>query len=212
MRIHFHYALYSLAVFAAASASASACTAQNRQADSKTVTAKTGETHFEAPLPSGIPLRLYLRSGDIRLVGTDDNKISVDVSGKNADEAREVKHRLVVQHGTAEFRLSGGPRNDFQIIVHLPKNSDLFLRVPAGDVTVEGITGDKDIELHAGDLSIHVGNPNEYSQVDASVIAGDVSASPFGESRSGLFRSFRKSGSGRYKLHAHVGAGDLTLL
>jgi len=110
------------------------------------------------------------------------------------------------------FRLSGGPRNDFQVTVHLPKNCDLFLRVPAGDVTVEGIVGDKDIELHAGDLSIHVGNPNEYSQVDASVSAGDVSASPFGESHSGLFRSFRKSGSGRYKLHAHVGAGDLTLL
>lgn len=210
MRIHSAYVLFLLA--GVAGTSASALEAQNRHADSKIVTTRTGEAHFEAPLPAGTPLRLYLRSGDIRLVGTDENKISVDVSGKNADQARDIKHHLIVQHGSAEFRLSGGPRNDFQIIVHLPKNSDLFLRVPAGDVTVEGITGDKDIELHAGDLSIHVGNPNGYSQVDASVIAGDVSASPFGESRSGLFRSFRKSGSGRYKLHAHVGAGDLTLL
>jgi len=48
--------------------------------------------------------------------------------------------------------------------------------------------------------------------VDASVNAGDVEASPFGESHGGLFRSFKKSGSGKYKLHAHVGAGDLTLL
>jgi hypothetical protein len=94
----------------------------------------------------------------------------------------------------------------------LPKNCDLYLRVPAGDVTVTGISGNKDIELHAGDLSIHVGDPSEYSHVDASVNAGDVEAVPFGESHSGLFRSFKKSGSGRYRLHAHVGAGDVSLL
>jgi hypothetical protein len=34
---------------------------------------------------------------------------------------------------------------------------------------------------------------------------------PFGESHGGLFRSFRKSGTGKYKLVAHVGAGELTL-
>ena len=88
----------------------------------------------------------------------------------------------------------------------------MYLRVAAGDVSIEGISGNKDFELHAGDLSIHVGNPSEYSQVDASVNAGDVEASPFGESHSGLFRSFKKSGAGKYKLHAHVGAGDLTLM
>jgi hypothetical protein len=179
---------------------------------SKSVTTKTGEPHFEAPLPAGVPLRLYVRSGEIRLLGSDDGKISVDVSGKNADNVKDVKHRLTILDTAAEFRLSGGPRNDFQITIHLPKNCDLFVRVPAGDVTVEGISGDKDIELHAGDLSIHIGNPDDYSHVDASVNAGDVEAAPFGESHGGLFRSFKKSGSGKYKLHAHVGAGDLTLL
>jgi hypothetical protein len=152
-----------------------------------------------------------VRSGDIRVLGSDDGKISVDVAGKNVHQIEDLKHRLTVLDSSAEFHLSGGPRNDFQITIRLPKNCDLYLRVPAGDVTVEGISGNKDIELHAGDLSIHVGSPEEYSHVDASVNAGDVEASPFGESHSGLFRSFKKSGSGKYKLHAHVGAGDLTL-
>ena len=194
-----------LAAFAAAAG-------DNSQAGSKTVTTKIGEPHFEAPLPSGFPLRLYVRSGDIRVVGSEDGKISVDISGKNSHKINDLKHRLAILDSSAEFHLSGGPRNDFQITIHLPKNCDLFLRVPAGDVTVEGISGNKDIELHAGDLSIHVGNPEEYSLVEASVNAGDVEASPFGESHSGLFRSFKKSGAGKYKLHAHVGAGDLTLL
>jgi hypothetical protein len=182
------------------------------QTSSKTVTTKIGEPHFEAPLPSGFPLRLYVRSGDIRIVGSEEGKISVDISGKNAHNVNDVKHRLAILDRFAEFHLSGGPRNDFQITIHLPKNCDLFLRVPAGDVNVEGISGNKDIEMHAGDLSIQVGNPEQYSHVDASVNAGDVEASRFGESHSGLFRSFQKSGSGKYKLHAHVGAGDVTLL
>ena len=182
------------------------------QSKSKDVITKTGETHFEAALPPGVPLRLYVRSGDVRIVGSDDNKISVDVSSKDSHKLDDVRHRLAILDSSAEFHLSGGPRNDFRITIHLPKNSDLYLRVPAGDVTVEGISGNKDVELHAGDLSIHVGSPEDYSQVDASVSAGDIDASPFGESHGGLFRSFKKSGSGKFKLHAHVGAGDLTLL
>src|SRR5262245_42137184 len=182
------------------------------QTRSKDVITKTGEPHFEAALPASVPLRLYVRSGDIRVLGSDDSRISVDISGKNAHKIEDLRHRLIILDGSAEFHLSGGPKNDFQITIHLPKNCDLYLRVPAGDVSVEGISGNKDIELHAGDLSIHVGNPDDYSHVDASVNAGDVAASPFGESHSGLFRSFKKSGSGRYRLHAHVGAGDLSLL
>jgi len=65
--------------------------------------------------------------------------------------------------------------------------------------------------LSAGDLTIEVGNAADYSHVRASVNTGDIDASPFGESRGGLFRSFEKFGKGKYKLMAHVGAGDLTL-
>jgi hypothetical protein len=68
----------------------------------------------------------------------------------------------------------------------------------------------KDVELSAGDLNIAVGNAADYSHVDASVMSGDLEAAPF-KSHGGLFRSFEKSGSGRYRLHTHVGAGDLTL-
>jgi len=47
--------------------------------------------------------------------------------------------------------------------------------------------------------------------VEASVTTGSIDASAFGGSRDGLFRSFQKSGNGKYRLVAHVGAGDLTL-
>ena len=52
---------------------------------SKNVIVKVGEPHFEARLPVGVPLRLYVRSGDIHVVGSEDSKITVDVAGKNAE-------------------------------------------------------------------------------------------------------------------------------
>jgi len=211
MRVHPPPILLSL-VLSFGVAGAIRAAGDGSQSNSKTVTTKVAELHFEAPLPSRVSLRLYVRSGDIHLMGSDDDRISVEVSGKNAYKIDDLKHRLTVLDNSAEFHLSGGPRNDFQVTIHLPKTCDLYLRVPAGDVTIDGISGNKDIELHAGALSIHVGSPEDYSHVDASVNAGDVEASPFGEYHSGLFRSFKKSGSGKYKLHAHVGAGDLTLL
>jgi hypothetical protein len=77
---------------------------------------------------------------------------------------------------------------------------------------LSGVTGDKDDEIHAGDLTISVGNPGDYKHADGSVWAGDLSASAFGVTKDGLFRSFDKdNASGKYRLHAHVGAGDLVL-
>ena len=107
--------------------------------------------------------------------------------------------------------ISGGPRNDLEVTIEVPRKTGLFVRMPAGNLEVRHVVGDKDAELHAGEMIIDVGEAADYSRVDASVYSGGLEASPFGESHGGLFRSFHKEGNGRYHLHAHVGAGDLTL-
>jgi len=66
------------------------------------------------------------------------------------------------------------------------------------------------VELSFGDLTIEA-NPEDYAHVDASVYSGDLDAEPFAISKGGLFRSFEKRGPGKYRLHAHVGAGELML-
>ena len=177
----------------------------------KTEISQTGQPRFEADIPGGVPLRLHIRSGEIHIQPGDDNKISVQLSGNNVGKIQDVKMRLTRSDSANELRISGGPKNDLEITVSVPKNSDLFVRIPAGEVHIEGITGNKDVELHAGELIIAVGNPADYDRVDASVTAGEVDGDPFGQSKGGLFRSFRQQGGGKYRLHAHVGAGQLTL-
>jgi hypothetical protein len=166
---------------------------------------------FAVVCPSGSRLRLHLRSGDFRIVGRQDNRISVRLEGRNAINAQDLTVRWEHRGDDADVHIFGGPRDGLEVTVEVPSSSMLYVRMPAGDLTVDGVSGDKDVELHAGDLTIAVGNAADYGRVDASVIAGDLEARPFNESHGGLFRSFEKRGAGKYKLHAHVGAGDLTL-
>ena len=166
---------------------------------------------FAVDFPPGSNLRLHLRSGEFRIVGRADNRIAVHLNGRNAGNARDLTVRFRRSDNTADLRVFGGPKNNLEVTIEVPSPTMLFVRMPAGDLSIEGVSGDKDVELHAGDLTIAVGNAADYSHVDASVMSGDLEAPPFGESHGGLFRSFEKNGTGKYKLHAHVGAGDLTL-
>jgi hypothetical protein len=176
------------------------------------LTVKDLQNHpFAVDFPSGSNLRLHLRSGEFRVVGHSDNRVAVHLSGHNADNARDLTVRFRRSDNSADLRVFGGPKNDLKVTIEVPSSAMLLVRMPAGDLSIEGVSGDKDVELHFGDLTISVGNAADYSHVDASVMSGDLEAAPFRESHGGLFRSFEKNGTGKYRLHAHVGAGDLTL-
>jgi hypothetical protein len=154
---------------------------------------------------------MHIQSCALKITGSDEDKIKVHFWSDHED-ASDVKVRLEASGNTANVVVGKGPRNNFHVEIQLPSKSDLYLRITAGDVNINNVTGDKNIELSAGDLTVQVGNADDYSEVDASVHAGDLNASPFGVAKGGLFRSFHQKGAGGYRLHAHVGAGDLSLV
>jgi hypothetical protein len=170
-------------------------------------------THpFETDLPYDQKLSLDLRSGDYKITASNGEKLSARTTGDRAEKGRDISLAFKHMNTHAELKLTGGTTNNGpSILIEVPKSTNLVVRLPFGDLNIEGVSGDKDVEMHAGDLNIEVGNPADYGHVDASVNAGDLNAGPFGESKDGLFRSFEKSGPGHYRLHAHVGAGDLNL-
>jgi hypothetical protein len=175
------------------------------------VTGTCGRT-FEANFQAGGQLNMRLRSGDIEVRGIDASVVRVTCELKHDQEAQDVTITFKASGRSGDLRINGGPRNDIRFRIEVPKSSHLFVRSPAGDLTVAGVAGDKDVEIHAGDLTIEVGNPDDYRHADASVYAGDLIASAFGVTKDGLFRSFDKDNpKGKYRLHAHVAAGDLVL-
>jgi hypothetical protein len=166
---------------------------------------------LEARFPSGGQLDMRIRSAEIHIVGSDQDKIVVRAEGSRGSDSTDIEARFESSGDTGKLRVRGGPSGNVTITVQVPRKSNFVLQIFAGDVEVKGITGNKDIDLSAGDLTIDVGGAADYSHVRASVNTGDINASPFGESRGGLFRSFEKLGKGKYTLAAHVGAGDLIL-
>ena len=138
-------------------------------------------TDFEAKIADGSALRVHLHDGDFRIVGSDSDKISVHVEGKNLDKAKDIQIRLKRSDKAVELKLSHVPKNELQVTIKIPKSTNLFARMRGGDLAVEGVSGDKDIELTGGDLTIQVADPEEYSHVDLSVRFGDISGAQFGD-------------------------------
>jgi hypothetical protein len=166
---------------------------------------------FETNLASGENLRLHLHNGDFRIVGSDSETISVHVEGQNVEQAKNIKIQLKRSGGAVDLKLSHVPKNELQVTIEIPRSTNLFARMRGGDLSVQGVTGDKDLELTGGNLTIQVGKAEDYGHVDLSVRFGDVSGTQFGDPKGWLGNSVRKDGNGKYRLHAHVMAGDLVL-
>jgi hypothetical protein len=157
----------------------------------------------------GGSVRLQLASASYRLVAGSSNRILVRWEAEKAKDMRNIRVRLETTGARATIRTDGPARNaDF--IIELPARSDVFLRMRAGEVRMQGIEGNKDIKLTAGELEIDM-EAVRYSRVHASVTFGELDARPLGISKSGIARSLEWHGSGPYSLRASLFAGELNL-
>jgi hypothetical protein len=166
---------------------------------------------LERAFAPGGAIRMNLSAGDYHIVGAKENRIHVQWKVRDAEDLSRVRVQADIKGSEASVA-TDGVRNGFEVEIHVPTRSSLRIRLSAGDLMVDGIEGNKDIESHAGDLTIDVGRAEDYRRVDAALWAGDLEAPPFNVSKSGLFRSFDWKGNGAYTLHAHLKAGDLRLL
>lgn len=150
---------------------------------------------FETNLASGATLRLHLHDGDFRIVGSDSEKISIHVQGKNVEPAKDIKIQLKRSGGAVDLKLSRVRKSELQVTIEIPKSTNLYARMRGGDLSVGGVTGDKDLELIGGDLTIQLGNPEDYPHADLSVKFGDVSGAQFGDPQGSIGNSVQKEAS-----------------
>jgi hypothetical protein len=162
---------------------------------------------LERPFAAGGRITMDLSAGEYEISGSPDNRIRLDW---DSDDSDDVDNRLTVK-GTEARVETDGPTNHFRVRIQVPARSNLYVRLTAGELTIKGIEGDKDVELHAGELDIDVVRAEDYNHVDARIWAGEIHASAFRVTKEGLFRSFDWSGNGKYRLHAHLKAGEMRL-
>jgi hypothetical protein len=155
-------------------------------------------------------VRMRLAAGDYKITGSPDDKIRVEWRADRAEQAATLKAEADIKGATAVIS-TGGFKNGIHFTIAVPSRSDIEIDLSAGDLDLRGIEGNKRVDTWAGDVTIEVGQPDQYRRVDASVRAGDLNARPFNISKGGLLRSFSWTGKGQYTLAVKLFAGDLTL-
>jgi len=160
--------------------------------------------------PGGF-IRLHLSPGGYTITGGDANAILITYTARDPEALKKVKASIRTSATTAEVSVSDSPHNNFQATIEVPPLSDLRARMLAGEIIIDGVEGNKDVEVDYGRIEIKISKPQEYGKRDASVRAGSIEASAFDVSKGGLFRSFEQRGAGKYRLHAHVTTGEIQL-
>jgi hypothetical protein len=173
--------------------------------DSKT------STSFERPFVANGSVKMELVAGDYLITGSPQDRVRIDWSVRDAEALPKVRVSADVRDRELRITTDGPSTKGLKFTIQVPNQSDLHVRLSAGDLKLEDVRGNKDVELRAGDLRIDVGRADDYRNVEASLWAGDIKASAFQIFKSGLFRSFDWTGTGSYRLHAHLMAGDLYL-
>src|ERR1700733_11999299 len=158
--------------------------------------------------PSGGTVRLHLEAGGYTIKAASSDNIVVTYSA-NSDDLSRVKVDIKAMTSHVDVYVRHTPHNNFRCTIEVPRHSNLWARLSAGELSIEDVEGDKDVELWAGQINIDVPHPDAYGHRDASVLAGSVEAGAFNISKGGLFRSFRQEGAGRYRFHAHVTTGEI---
>ena len=156
-------------------------------------------------------IEMQLGSGSYTIRPASDTHIRVTI-GSESGRARVA---LTVNATRATVAVTETPSSNFEATIEVPKTSDLIVRLSGGNLTLSGITGNKDIDSVAGNAEISIGDPSEYASMEATVKAGDLNVGAFTGAKTedsfGLLHRASWSGKGRYTLRANLGAGNLVL-
>jgi hypothetical protein len=193
-------------VIAAIPFAVSACD-QPQSSTSQTAVAEAPPPVADKAFVASGTINFDLDGGAYEIKPGADNHIRVALSGTignaRADIAIDASH--------AEVKVKDTPHNNFHAVIEIPAQADVVVRLAAGELKIGAVTGNKDVESYAGNVNVTVPHADDYARVDTAVKAGEIDAAPFGGSKSGLLQEFTWSGTGKYTLRAHLGAGNLVL-
>jgi hypothetical protein len=173
------------------------------------------ESHDEArDFVAGGMLHVRLSVGDLHIKRGDSSKIRLHYTVKSRRESylkdAHVDFEVRGQDARIEFHAPTGGNTQFDVELEVPASTNLDVHEKVGDLRVDDIEGDKDLELGVGDIQVAVGR-SAYHLVRASTSIGDVNGDGYGETSGWLGKTLKYRGEGKYELQAHVSVGDITL-
>lgn len=173
------------------------------------------ETHHDSRnFTTGGSVHVRLSVGDLHVKRGDSSTIRLEYtvkskSGKNVKNAA-VDFDVHGKEATITFHAPSMGNTQFDVELEVPQNTNIDVHNKVGDVRVENIEGDKDLDLGVGDIRV-ANARSDYRMVNASTGIGDVDGNGYGETNGWLGKTLKYHGDGKYELRAHVGVGDIHL-
>ena len=161
----------------------------------------------DKPFAAAGSIEMQLDGGDYVIRASPDEHIRVSFAGNTGNAAAD----LATGGTHATLAIKDTPHTNFRATVEVPATADVTVHLSGGNLEVGAITGNKDIDSKAGNVTISIPNPKDYGTVDADVKVGNLSAGPFGDSGSGLSPHLKWTGPGKFTLRSSLGAGNLEL-
>lgn len=157
-------------------------------------------------------LTLHIAPSAVRIGAARDQFVRLRCELPDGQSPTRIGIDWTASDSSASLRVRSPHLSNQRFRLEVPRDIDLIVRVKAGEITIRGVHGSKDVELTAGQIKIDAGPPSDYARIDASVWVGELRASPYRTRKEGFFRSFtRNFSTGKHVLRARVGAGQITL-
>ena len=161
-------------------------------------------------LKTGKGIEVRATSGNINIVGTQDNDVRVTIGNVSAESAKTAHIKINRNRNPILIEITDLPQFA-TAFVEVPRAAGLTVSMLAGELHIEDIEGDKLCLLRSGKMLIDVGNPEAYKSVRAFVFAGDIHAPAFNRDTGGVWRMMTWTGPGQAVIDAHVSTGLLVL-
>jgi DUF4097 and DUF4098 domain-containing protein YvlB len=170
--------------------------------------------HDSRDFVSGGSLHVHMSVGDVHIRRGDSSRIKLEYTvkstyEKNVKEA-SVDFEVKGNDASIEFHAHSGDNTQIDVELEIPQNTNLDVHEKVGDLRVENIEGDKDLELGVGDIEVS-SEHSAYRLVNANAGIGDIESGGYGETSGWLGKRLKYRGDGKYELRAHVGVGDIRL-
>jgi hypothetical protein len=177
---------------------------------------------MEHSLPADGTLVLDMNVGELKIVPSPQaDHLRLEVRGDSKFDAKMVASwvkRFDVSADRASIEVNA-PSHDHcnncssaSATLYLPAHTALKVKLDVGDLNIQGIRGNKEVQVRIGDLRIGYEDPDEYAHVETTTHIGDVN-DPLqsGDAHGFLGKSEDFTRQGKYHLRASVWIGDLSL-
>ena len=166
----------------------------------------------------GQSIWLDMNAGDIRILpNLDDHELRLEIQGNHGASTEEMQSwiRQFDVHGNqANIHLYMPIMNKQtgRVTLYVPASTALNVNLDIGDLTIDGIAGDKDLSMNIGDLKLGDLDAENYASVKIGTSIGSVKDDVFGAQTLGGFDKTKDIiGTGKYHIRANVSIGSISL-